>query len=277
MPKKTQTPPPPIAHTGSATVNGPGVEARVSWHTRGQIAEAGFTVVPELPEPDEQLASALGWALAKVVRGLADQGITVHLAADHPATELDGMAEAVARAAGLTEPRELSILRRRLPIPADDPARDGVPEVTVRPFRPGLDDDAWIRANNRAFAGHPDQGQETTETLSSRMAEPWFDPADFLVADDAGRPGELSGFCWTKVHHSTGSGPRVGEIYVIGVDPSHQGEGLGPALVLAGLDHLADLGVTTAMLYVEVDNGTARDLYDRLGFQLRRRRRVYAR
>ena len=70
------------------------------------------------------------------------------------------------------------------------------------------------------------------------------DPSGFLIAWDG---DELVGSCWTKVH-----GGGVGEIYVIGVSPPHQGRGLGRALVLAGLDYLAAVkGCTEGMLYVD--------------------------
>ncbi|MEZ5177026.1 MAG: mycothiol synthase [Acidimicrobiales bacterium] len=165
-------------------------------------------------------------------------------------------------------------------MPTDHPARRRAPAVAVRPFDPDPgagDRSAWIRANNRAFAQHPDQGTETDATLAARLAEPWFDPSGFLVVDDPDRPGELAGSCWTKVHPATDHEPALGEIYVIGVDPSQQGSGLGVALVLAGLDHLAGLGLGTAVLFVEADNRPALALYDRLGFSVHARRRVYER
>ncbi|MBX3285698.1 MAG: mycothiol synthase [Actinobacteria bacterium] len=190
------------------------------------------------------------------------------------------MPEAVATAAGLGRHRDLLQLRRPLPVPTDHPARRRAPAVAVRPFDPDPgagDRSAWIRANNRAFAQHPDQGTETDATLAARLAEPWFDPSGFLVVDDPDRPGELAGSCWTKVHPATDHEPALGEIYVIGVDPSQQGSGLGVALVLAGLDHLAGLGLGTAVLFVEADNRPALALYDRLGFSVHARRRVYER
>lgn len=199
------------------------------------------------------------------------------IAAEHPPAGLDPLIERVADALGLVTQRELLQLRRPLPVPSEHPAAAAAPPVSVRAFRPGLDDAAWIEVNNRAFASHPDQGQETPTTLGERMAEGWFDPSGFLVSDDTNRPGSFSGFCWTKVHPATDSGPAVGEIYVIGVDPSHQGEGLGAAFVLAGLTHLATQGITVANLYVEADNQAALALYDRLGFDVHQRRRVYGR
>ena len=74
----------------------------------------------------------------------------------------------------------------------------------------------------------------------------------------------MAAFCWTKVHEP--GDERVGEIYVIAVDPDFLGLGLGKQLTLAGLEHLAGQGITTALLYVDADNAAAVSMYERLGF-----------
>ncbi|WDZ87917.1 mycothiol synthase [Micromonospora cathayae] len=176
---------------------------------------------------------------------------------DHPA------AAALAVDLGLTRARVLWQLRRPLTEPtAAPPLPDG---VTLRAFRPGSDDDAWLALNARAFADHPEQGRWTVADLRARLAEPWFDPAGFLLAVQEST-GRLLGFHWTKVHDRPGTHP-VGEVYVLGVDPTAHGGGLGRALTAAGLTYLRrQRGLDRVMLYVDESNTAAVALYRRAGF-----------
>ena len=140
------------------------------------------------------------------------------------------------------------------------------PGFVVRPFTPGHDEEAWLALNARAFADHPDQGRWTAHDLAAREREPWFEPAGFLLAERA--DGTLAGFVWTKVHPAGEMAPEpVGELYVLGVDPSAQGAGLGRALTAAGLDHLVGRGLRTAVLWVAGDNAAAIRTYRRAGFE----------
>jgi mycothiol synthase len=170
----------------------------------------------------------------------------------------------VASECGLTKGRDLYQMRCALPVPGDHP------KVSIRPFEPGVDEVAWLTVNNRAFASHPEQGGWDLDTIREREREPWFDPAGFLLHE---RDGRLAATCWTKVHDETE--PPMGEIYVISVDPDFQGLGLGKALTLAGLDHLASLGLHVGMLYVDADNQVALKLYERLGFSVDHVDRAY--
>jgi mycothiol synthase len=114
----------------------------------------------------------------------------------------------------------------------------------------------------RAFAEHPEQGRWTQHDLDQRLHADWFDPAGFLLAESGDR---LLGYHWTKVHAELD--PPVGEVYVLGVDPSAQGIRLGSALLAAGLRHLLGRGLHTVLLYVEQDNPAAVRLYRRAGFE----------
>ncbi len=200
-------------------------------------------------------------------------------------------AAALARSMGFTVSRSLWQMRRSLYAPLPEPVLPA--GVEIRTFRPGLDDEAWLAVNARAFAAHPEQGRWTAADLSRRIGEPWFDPGGFFLAVRPGPPERLAGFHWTKVHggggpdgHAHAHEPEpghdrghphqhedpqhghepIGEVYVVGVDPDEQGTGLGRALTLVGLRHLRAAGLPEAMLYVDEDNGPAIRLYTDLGF-----------
>jgi mycothiol synthase len=168
-------------------------------------------------------------------------------------------AQAFAQRNGFARVRVLWQMRRPLTVPLPDvPLPAG---VTLRGFRPGHDEEAWLAVNARAFAHHPEQGRWTVDDLRLREAEPWFDPAGFLLAVDI--QDNLLGFHWTKVHPGS-----IGEIYVLGVDPGGHRRGLGAALSVAGLRHLASAGLSRAMLYVDESNTAAVALYRKLGFEV---------
>jgi len=183
-----------------------------------------------------------------------------------------GATDAEAREAtelGFRADRTLLKLRRLLPHPDAPIWPEGVHEDR---FVVGRDEADWVALNNAAFAGHPEQGSWTVDTLVAREAEPWFDPEGFVLArDEQG----LAGACWTKVHPAgTDEAETVGEIYVICTAPDRSGKGLGRALVLAGLAHLART-CPIGMLYVDAANERAVHLYFNLGFVEARRDRAF--
>jgi mycothiol synthase len=190
------------------------------------------------------------------------------LAADRPLQvwahgDLPGSAE-LAAARGYDRARVL--LQMRAPLADVDPEpRAALPDgVTVRAFRPGQDEAAWLRVNARAFAYHPEQGGWTADDLALREAEPWFDPEGFLMA---WRGDTLLGSHWTKVHPAGDVGPEpIGEVYVLGIDPDAQGMRLGGALTDLGLASLKRRGLAEVLLYVEESNTTALRLYEARGF-----------
>jgi mycothiol synthase len=172
-------------------------------------------------------------------------------------------ARATASALGLLPVRELIQMRRSLHGINDPAVPDG---IRIRTYAGAADDAELLRVNNAAFATHPEQGGWTPIDLAERRAERWFDPDGlFLAFDD--HTDTLLGFHWTKVHAQE---PGLGEVYVVGVDPSAHGRGLGGLLTSVGVAflarQLADADQPTVMLYVESDNTAALHTYRRLGF-----------
>jgi mycothiol synthase len=145
--------------------------------------------------------------------------------------------------------------------------------ITIRTFRPGTDDEAWVALNAAAFAGHPEQAYVTMADLRERQEERWFDPAGFFLAERVA-DGRLVGFHWTKVHERP---ERVGEVYVVGLHPEARGTGLGLALTVTGLEHLASLGLAAVILYADETNTSAVRMYERLGFTISHTDVEYAR
>jgi mycothiol synthase len=210
----------------------------------------------------------VGAALAGRLEQLAERRpLRVWAHGDLPA------ATALARRRGYERARVLLQMRRDLAGVDPDPRPSLPADVRVLPFRPGRDEDAWLRVNAAAFAHHPEQGGWTAEDLRLREAEPWFDPAGFLMAwrGDPDSDGVLLGSHWTKVHPPGDVGSAdpeepVGEVYVLGIAPEAQGLRLGRALTDLGLAHLRGRGLRQVLLYVEEDNTAAVHLYEGRGF-----------
>jgi mycothiol synthase len=175
-------------------------------------------------------------------------------------------ARALATGAGMIRQRELLIMERQL----DDGLPEPVipPDVQIRTFVPGQDEQEWLRVNAAAFANHPEQALIDVEDLRDRMAEPWFDQNGFFVAS---RDETMIGFHWTKQHED-----QLGEVYVLGIAPWASRQGLGTALLLTGLRWLQQQGDTRVKLYVESDHRAAIELYLNYGFAIASRDVMYA-
>lgn len=237
-----------IARAGDGTLSG---------YAHLDTTDPAAGVGVELATHPARRRHGTGRALARGAVAAATGPLRAWAHGDHPS------AAALAVDLGFTRARVLWQLRRSLTAPVAEPRLpDG---VALRAFQPGVDDDAWLSLNARAFAEHPEQGRWTADDLRVRLAEPWFDAAGFLLAVEEST-GQLLGFHWTKVHERPGSA-RIGEVYVLGVDPAAHRGGLGRALTAAGLAYLRDQrGLDRVMLYVDESNGPAVALYERLGF-----------
>ncbi|MBB3049968.1 mycothiol synthase [Prauserella isguenensis] len=215
--------------------------------------------VAELVVHPDHRRSGHGAALAEALLEEYPSNLRVWAHGDWPG------AARLAQHHGLLRSRELLVMHVET-ADADWPEPDLPEGVTLRTFTPGSDEQAVVDVNARAFHWHPEQGALTADDLAATEREDWFDPRGFFLAEKA---GTVIGFHWTKVHPPNPAkfgGRPAGEVYVVGVDPSAQGGGLGRALTIAGLRHLAERGLSQVILYVEGDNAPAVAVYRRLGF-----------
>jgi mycothiol synthase len=58
-----------------------------------------------------------------------------------------------------------------------------------------------------------------------------------------------------------------GEIHMLGVDPEFRKQGVGRNVLLAGLSHLKDKGITIIELTTDGEDPAASRLYESVGFQ----------
>ncbi|KQP57808.1 mycothiol synthase [Agreia sp. Leaf283] len=222
--------------------------------------EFEFVVDPEFRR------NGLGTILLERILDGAEPAIAGWAHGDHPASRI------LAARTGFEAVRTLYQLRMPVPGPSKDSpstgsGNGGSPStgsgngegVVIEAFRPGVDDEAWVELNARVFADHPEQGSITLDDLHARMAEPWFDAGDFLVARHDDR---LIAYNWLKIERPE----EPGEIYVVGVDSAYAGRGLGRTLMRHAFDRLRERGISTAALYVDADNVGAVHLYRSLGF-----------
>jgi GNAT superfamily N-acetyltransferase len=78
--------------------------------------------------------------------------------------------------------------------------------------------------------------------------------------------GAAVGFVAVKLHAEE----RMGEVYMVAVDPGAQRHGIGSALMAFALDWMRDAGMSVALVETGGDPGhaPARRTYERLGFGL---------
>jgi len=136
-------------------------------------------------------------------------------------------------------------------------------EFEVESFKRNKDESRYLDLNNQIFKGHPDQSDWDLSKLLAKMGEVWFRPDRLIFVKKDGRD---LGFFWLKEHQLIGE--RVCEIFVIGIIPSLQGEGLGKKILTLALKQMILDGYSQAWVYTDESNERALKLYRSFGFEI---------
>ncbi len=224
-------------------------------------------------------------------KGIGRALLRTLLASDEASTELRAWAHGENPAAtALLRSAEFEPVRELLRLALDPAALDKaigaarrLPEgFEVRAYSPGAEGhadqaDDWVRVNAAAFASHPEQGQMSRAEFDALTREPWFAADDLRLAyaTSGERQGELAGFSWVKTVQEGNTTET--ELYVLGVDPTFAGIGLGAALLGETLRQMATHRPNRITLYVDGDNTNAVALYARAGFVVEQRSMQYSR
>ena len=148
-------------------------------------------------------------------------------------------------------------------------------EPTIRPYDP-RDLDAVVALSLRAWAPvfasveevlrgsgvyeaqHPDwrvtQREAVVQACAAEQVHVWAADVE----------GAVAGFTAVQLHEAD----RMGEIYMLAVDPLHQRRGVAAGLTSFAVRWIAEQGMTTAMVETGGDPGhaPARATYERAGF-----------
>ncbi len=168
------------------------------------------------------------------------------------------------RAARLLEARGYTPIRtfRQMTIDLDPSFDSGtLPDgVAIRPFEAEVDGPAAFAVVNAAFVTHFGYFEETFEEWwAQQHSDETWDPSLGLVAE---RDGTIVGYSNNGVIDGTGY------VFELGVDPQHQGRGIGRALLRRSFASFAARGIRTGRLGVDTQNVTgAHELYRSVGMK----------
>ncbi len=136
--------------------------------------------------------------------------------------------------------------------------------LSYRHFQRG-DEEKLTQIQNRSFAGTWGYNPNTVEEISYLVNLTNFSPEDIVLDWDGDK---VIGYCWTRTAYKADSEERIGQVFMLGVDPDCQRRGVGRGVLLAGLSYIKSKGLQVAELTVDNRNKAACNLYLSVGFKV---------
>ena len=148
--------------------------------------------------------------------------------------------------------------------------------ITLRTLDPLQDAETFLAAYNDGFSDHWGYVPATREQLQHWFHSPGFNAEDALLAVTA--QGHIAGICIVEFLQME---PEMLEtnpplIDDLAVPHAYRRQGIGRALLLAGMHHIREQGFSAAALAVDADNpNRALGLYESVGFVVVSRSTAY--
>jgi mycothiol synthase len=213
----------------------------------------------------------MDWAVARMNLRLSKQTERQPLTLDACARDDDAAKVALLERHGFA-PTDVQTLYmvRSLHEPFPEPRLpDG---FVLRPLAGESEVAAYVAAHRAAYG----TSYMTVEERLAIMKQPSYLPELDLVA--IAPDGTLAAFCVCSIDEKENEscGRQEGEIAIVGTQPAFRNQGLGQAMVLAGMHSLKEQGMDFATLGVSSANAVAVHVYQTVGFRVRFSKQWYS-
>lgn len=223
----------------------------------------GFRVHPTARGKDLE-RQIIAWGEGRMREIQQEGGVLMKLRSSSRADQSERIA--LLERSGFTAERYFFTMERSLSQPIPEPQ---LPEgFVVRQMQGEQDIQAWVEMYNQAFIDHWNHHELTVERMQYELKNPYYKPELDLIA--TATDGTFASFCHCRINPEDNkrNGRHEGLIICLGTRRGFRHQGLGRAMLLAGMQRLQAAGVEIAKLGVDVENPTgALRLYESVGFQ----------
>ncbi|MEQ8996501.1 MAG: GNAT family N-acetyltransferase [Coleofasciculus sp. B1-GNL1-01] len=222
----------------------------------------GFRVHPTARSGDLQ-EQIITWAEERLRQVSQERGLPVNVRCGSRADQTDRIT--ILERCGFKRDRYFFTMTRSLQEPIPEPK---LPDGFTLGYSKGKEDvEAYVELYNQTFIDHWNYHELTVERILHELQDPYYKPELSLLA--MAPDGTYAAFCYCRVNpeENQRNGRSEGEIAVLGTRRGFRKQGLGRAMLLAGMQQLKAAGVETAKLGVDAKNlSGALRLYESVGF-----------
>jgi mycothiol synthase len=134
--------------------------------------------------------------------------------------------------------------------------------LEIRPFRKGLDEEAWIKIFNAVFTDYDDIRRITIVEMKKLEDSPSFDEGGMFIAEWSGRPAGI-----VDAYVDRKRTDDKGFIQSLGVLPEYRRRGVAKTLMSEALQSLRQREMRTVDTWAQTDKEGCVHLYESLGFK----------